>query len=39
MDFPFNAKKEWLDDEKDEFSRKVIKNKYKILDLAYNELC
>ena len=39
IDFPFNAKKEWIDDEKDEFSRKVIKNKYKILDLAYHELC
>lgn len=39
MVFPFNAKKEWIDDEKDEFSRKVIKNKYKILDLAHYELC
>jgi hypothetical protein len=39
MDFPFNAKKEWLDEETDEFSRKVIKNKYKILNLAYHELC
>jgi hypothetical protein len=39
MDFPFNAKKEWIDDEKDEFSRKVIKNKYKILDIAHHELC
>lgn len=39
MDFPFNAKKEWIDDEKDEFSRKVIKNKYKVLDFAHHELC
>jgi hypothetical protein len=39
MDFPFNAKKEWISDEKDEYSRKVIKNKYKILDLAHYELC
>ena len=39
MEFPFNAKKEWIDDEKDEFSRKVIKNKYKVLDLAHHELC
>lgn len=39
MDFPFNAMKEWIDDEKDEFSRKVIKNKYKVLDLAHHELC
>ena len=37
MKFPFNAKPEWTCDEKDEFSRKVIKNKYKILDLAYHE--
>ena len=39
MNFPFNAKKEWIDDEKDEFSRKVIKNKYKVLDIAHYELC
>lgn len=39
LNFPFTAKKEWIDDEKDEYSRKVIKNKYKILDLAYHELC
>ena len=39
MDFPFNIKKEWIEDEKDEFTRKVIKNKYKILDLAHHELC
>jgi hypothetical protein len=39
MDFPFNPKPEWMEDEKDQFTRQVIKNKYKILDLAYNELC
>ena len=39
MIFPFTAKKEWIDDEKDEFSRKVIKNKYKVLDIAHYELC
>ncbi len=39
MNFPFNPKSEWLNNEKDEFSRKVIKNKYKILDLAYHEYC
>jgi len=39
MIFPFTAKKEWIDDEKDEFSRKVIKNKYKVLDIAHHELC
>jgi len=39
LDIPFNVKKEWIEDETDEISRKVIKNKYKILDLAYNELC
>ena len=38
MNFPFNAKKEWINDEKDEFSRKVIKNKYKVLDIAHYEL-
>jgi len=38
LDFPFNVKPEWIEDEKDEFNRDVIKNKYKILDLAYHEL-
>jgi hypothetical protein len=38
LDFPFNPKKEWVEDEMDEFSRKIIKNKYKVLDLAYHEL-
>jgi len=36
LEFPFNAKKEWLEDEIDEYGRKVIKNKYKILDLVNN---
>jgi len=36
LDFPFNAKKEWIDDEIDNYGRKVVKNKYKILDLANN---
>ncbi len=37
MEFPFNPKPEWMEDEKDQFTRQVIKNKYKILDLAHNE--
>jgi hypothetical protein len=39
LDFPFKAKDDWLIDETDKFNRKVIKNKYKILDLAYDSLC
>lgn len=35
LEFPFNVKDEWVEEETDEFTRKVIKNKYKILDLAY----
>jgi len=38
LEFPFNSKSEWLIEEDDDYSRKVIKNKYRILDLAYNEL-
>lgn len=38
LDFPFTPKTEWVEDETDEINRKVIKNKYKILDLAYHEL-
>jgi len=36
IEFPYSAKKEWLEDEDDEYGRKIIKNKYKILDLANN---
>jgi len=36
LEFPFNAKPEWLEDETDEYGRKIIKNKYKILDLVNN---
>jgi hypothetical protein len=38
LNAPFLAKPEWITDEIDEIKRKIIKNKYKILDLAYNEL-
>jgi len=38
LTFPFTSKKEWIDEETDEINRKVIKNKYRVLDLAYNEL-
>lgn len=38
FDFPFTPKSEWIEDETDEINRKVIKNKYRILDLAYQEL-
>jgi hypothetical protein len=38
LEFPFNSKSEWLGEEEDDYNRKVIKNKYRILDLAYNEL-
>jgi len=38
MNYPFTPKKEWINDEIDEYSRKVVKNKYKVLDLAYSNL-
>ena len=38
MSYPYNVKPEWLNDEKDEFNRPVIKNKYKILDFVSTEL-
>tara|TARA_B110000971_G_C19920432_1_gene458910 strand:+ start:27 stop:902 length:876 start_codon:yes stop_codon:yes gene_type:complete len=38
FDFPFTPKPEWIEDETDEINRTVIKNKYKILDLAYQKL-
>lgn len=39
MEIPFTPKPEWNDDEIDEYKRKVVKNKYRVLDIAYNELC
>jgi hypothetical protein len=38
LPFPYNPKPEWVQEENDEFNRKVIKNKYKILDFVYNLL-
>jgi hypothetical protein len=38
LPFPYNPKPEWIQEENDEFNRKVIKNKYKILDFVYNLL-
>jgi hypothetical protein len=38
LDKPYNPKEEWIAEEKDEYNRKVIKNKYKVLDLAFREL-
>ena len=33
----FDVKKEWIEDEKDSLNRRVIKNKYKVLDYAWKE--
>jgi hypothetical protein len=38
LEIPFSPKKEWMEEEQDEYGRDVIKNKYKILDLAYELL-
>lgn len=34
--FPYSVKKEWVEEENDFLNRKIIKNKYRILDFAYN---
>jgi len=34
---PFKPDNKWFEDEKDQYGRKIIKNKYKILDNVYNE--
>jgi hypothetical protein len=34
---PFKPDNKWNEDEKDEYGRKIIKNKYRILDNVYNE--
>lgn len=36
MEFPYNVNKKWVEEENDLLDRKIIKNKYRILDLAYS---
>lgn len=38
MEFPFKVNEDWTKDEVDEYNRKIIKNKYKILKIAENNL-
>jgi hypothetical protein len=38
LDAPYSPKEEWLQKGVDIYNRPIIKNKYKILDLAYNQL-
>jgi hypothetical protein len=38
LNFPYEPKKEWDNNEKDEYGRNKIKNKYRILEKAYQEL-
>jgi hypothetical protein len=35
LDDPYHPKEEWITEEKDEFGRNIIKNKYRVLDSAY----
>jgi hypothetical protein len=36
MELPYKPKEEWMCDEFDKDKRKLIKNKYRVLDFAYN---
>jgi hypothetical protein len=38
LEYPYIAKLEWIEDEKDEFNRDIIKNKYRVLELAYTNM-
>lgn len=38
LEYPYKAKLEWIEDEKDEFNRDIIKNKYRVLEIAYNNM-
>jgi hypothetical protein len=38
LEFPFNPTEDMLKDEFDSYKRKIIKNKYKILDKVYNDI-
>jgi hypothetical protein len=38
LDFPYQVKKEWENDELDSFQRNIIKNKFRILETAFKEL-
>lgn len=37
LKLPYQVDNKWLEEEKDEFDRKIIKNKYRILDNVYQE--
>jgi hypothetical protein len=36
---PYTAKDEWVKEENDEYNRVIVKNKYRVLEYVYNELC
>ena len=35
---PYTSKDEWIKEEYDEYNRMIVKNKYRVLELAYNQL-
>lgn len=37
LNYPFTANNEWIFDEVDIYGRNIIKNKYRVLDHAYND--
>lgn len=37
LNYPFTANNEWIFDEVDKYGRNIIKNKYRVLDHAYND--
>jgi len=39
LEFPYKSKDEWINEENDDYNRVIIKNKYRVLESAYNELC
>jgi hypothetical protein len=39
LELPYTAKDEWIKEEQDDYNRVIVKNKYRVLELAYNELC
>jgi hypothetical protein len=36
LEHPYTAREEWIKEEQDEYNRVIVKNKYRVLESAYN---
>lgn len=36
IEYPYKCKEEWINEERDDYNRVIVKNKYRVLESAYN---